>query len=163
MSDSWDPDHHRAETTRYFEDLEIGETFPLPSRTQTSGIFTAFQAVSGDNDPIHYDVEYCRRRGHRDMLAHGMQVLVQSAAGAGTFPSVVADSLIAMLEVSGSFLKPVFREDTLYPVLRITDLQSQKTTGVVTMEATIRNQDGTIVMTGAQKYLIRKRRAAGGE
>ena len=40
---------------RYFEDFEVGERFYLPSRTMTEGVFSAFQAASGDNHPIHYD------------------------------------------------------------------------------------------------------------
>ncbi|MYF86491.1 MAG: MaoC family dehydratase, partial [Rhodospirillaceae bacterium] len=106
--------NRNASPSRWLEDFSLGEVYALPSRTQTGGLFAMFQAASGDNDPIHYDAAYCRARGHRDMLAHGMQVMIQSAAGAGTFPSEVADSLIAMLDVSGSFLKPVYREDTLY-------------------------------------------------
>ena len=33
------------------------------------------------------------------MLAHGIQVLMQTAAGAGTFPNEVKDSLIGMIEI----------------------------------------------------------------
>jgi hypothetical protein len=51
--------------------------FVLPSRTMTDAIFLAFQAASGDNHPVHYDVEYCRRHGMPRMLAHGFQVLIQ--------------------------------------------------------------------------------------
>jgi acyl dehydratase len=40
---------------RYFEDFVVGERFYLPSRTMTEGVFSAFQAASGDNHPIHYD------------------------------------------------------------------------------------------------------------
>ncbi|MYF07817.1 MAG: hypothetical protein F4233_08020 [Rhodospirillaceae bacterium] len=91
------------------------------------------------------------------MLAHGMQVMIQSAAGAGSFPSEVADSLVAMLDVSGSFLKPVYREDTLYPQLEIVGLKPQNTTGVIEMRATIHNQDDALVFEGRHRYLIRKR------
>ena len=42
-----------------------------------------FQAASGDNDPIHYDKDFCKSKGHPEMLAHGMQVFIQTAAGAG--------------------------------------------------------------------------------
>jgi len=143
--------------TRYFEDFRIGEKYVIPSRTQTSGLFAMFQAASGDNDPIHYDVEYCRERGHKDMLAHGMQVMIQSAAGAGDFPSEVADSLVGMLEVSGKFLRSVCRGDTLYPELEIVDLTSQNTTGVIGMRATIHNQEDILVFEGMHKYLLRKR------
>ena len=76
-------------TNKYFEDFNIGEKYILPSRTQTSGIFSMFQGVSGDNDPILYDVEFCKQKGHKNMLAHGMQVMCQTAAGARNFPSEV--------------------------------------------------------------------------
>ena len=149
--------NRNASPSRWFEDFSLGEVYTLPSRTQTGGLFAMFQAASGDNDPIHYDAAYCRARGHRDMLAHGMQVMIQSAAGAGTFASEVPDSLIAMLDVSGSFLKPVYREDTLYPQLEIVGLEPQTTTGVIEMRATIHNQDDALVFEGRHRYLIRKR------
>src|SRR5690625_3977563 len=64
---------------RYFEDFEVGEVFTLPSRTMTEALFAAFQLASGDNHPIHYDVEYCRQKGFDHMLAHGFQVVIQTA------------------------------------------------------------------------------------
>ena len=143
--------------SKYFEDFVIGDQYIIPSRTQTSGLFAMFQAASGDNDPIHYDVEYCRQRGHDDLLAHGLQVMIQTAAGAGRFPSEVADSFIGMIEATGKFLSPVYRGNTLYPLLEITDLKEQSNTGVITMRATIHNQEDTLVFEGTQRYLIRKR------
>ena len=143
--------------SRFFEDFKLGEQYIIPSRTQTSGLFAMFQSASGDNDPIHYDVEFCRQRGHDDLLAHGMQVMIQTAAGAGTFPSEVADSLLGMIEVSGRFLHPVYRGNTLYPMLEIVELKDQNTTGVITMHATIHDQNDILVFEGTQRYLIRKR------
>lgn len=116
-----------------------------------------FQAASGDNDPIHYDKEFCKKKGHPDMLAHGLQVLIQTAAGAGSFPSEVRDSLIGLIEVSGKMLKPVYREDTLYPELVVSKLVPQNTTGVLEMKATVKNQKNIIVFEGSHKYLIKKK------
>jgi hypothetical protein len=92
------PEEHRFGPTHWFEDLKLGQTFYINSRTQTEALFAAFQLASGDNHPIHYDREYCRVRGHRDLLAHGLQVAIQGAAGAGIFPHVIGDSLIGFLE-----------------------------------------------------------------
>ena len=142
---------------KFFEDFNIGDKYILPSRTQTSGIFSMFQAASGDNDPIHYDREFCKQKGHKDMLAHGMQVLNQTAAGAGNFPSEVRESLIGMVEVYGKFIKPVYLDDTLYPYLEIDDLITQKTTGIISMKAIIINQNGIKVFEGVHKYLVKKR------
>lgn len=142
---------------RYFEDFEIGETFYIPSRTMTEALFAAFQLASGDNHPIHYDREFCKAHGHRDLFAHGFQMLIQTAAGAGVFPFLVQESLRAFIEQSSRFLAPVYVGDTLYPLLTVADLKPQRTTGVLSLTSTIHNQDGVLVMDGVQRYLVRKR------
>ena len=156
--EAFDPGKHRlSETSRYFEDFALGERFVLPSRTVTEAQFLAFQAASGDNHPIHYDRPYCRAHGHRDLLAHGFQVLIQTAAGAGLFPHLVEDSLMGFIEQSCRFLAPVYAGDTLYPALEVSELRAQRTTGVLGMRSTVHNQDGVLALEGEQKYLLRKR------
>lgn len=157
MSEAFDPAAHRFGPSRYFEDFKVGESFHIPSRTVTEAQFLAFQAASGDNHPIHYDREFCRRHGHPDLLAHGYQVLIQTAAGAGIFPSLVEDSLMGFLEQSSRFLKPVYVGDTLYPRLTVHELKPQRTTGVLTLASTIHNQKRWLVMEGVQKYLLKRR------
>ncbi len=153
----FDPRQHRYGESRWFEDFSVGETFYIPSRTMTDGLFAAFQLASGDNHPIHYDVEYCKARGHKGLLAHGLQVFIQSAAGAGIFPHLVDDSLIAMLGGSFQARGAVYAGDTLYPELEIVEVKPGKTTGVLVMRATVHNQDGELVMEGEHSYLLRKR------
>jgi len=145
--------------SRYFEDFEPGEVFYIPSRTMTDALFAAFQLASGDNDPIHYDLHYCQARGHPQMLAHGMQVMIQTAAGAGTFPQQVAASLMGMIALSGRILEPVYAGDTLYPRLTVSRLEPQSTTGIVTLAAEVWNQASVKVFDGEHSYLIRKRDA----
>jgi acyl dehydratase len=67
---------------RTFEDLKVGDIFRAPSRTLTDAHATAFQAVSADNHPIHYNVEYARSHGHTAPVVHGLQVLAFTAPGA---------------------------------------------------------------------------------
>jgi acyl dehydratase len=151
------PERHELAPTRWFEDFTLGERFPLPSRTMTDALFAAFQLASGDNHPIHYDAHYCARHGHPGLLAHGMQVFIQTAAGAGMFPHCTGDSLVAFTEASCRFLAPVYAGDTVYPDLEIVALEPQTSTGVVTLKATVNKHDGTLVMEGQHKYVIRKR------
>lgn len=153
------PETHKFCESRYFEELRLGERFYLPSRTMTDALFAAFQTASGDNHPIHYDAEYCRRRGHPGLLAHGFQVLIQTAAGAGIFPHVIGDSLIGFIEQSSRFLKPVYSGDTIYPGLEIVGLKPGRTTGVVEVRSTVHNQRGDLCLEGLQSYLVRKRSA----
>ncbi len=155
--ETFSPETHRFAEPRYFDDFRVGERFYNPSRTMTEALFAAFQLASGDNHPIHYDRPYCRARGHRDLLAHGLLVAAQGAAGAGIFPHVVGDSLIAFLDQSSRFLKPVYAGDTLYPMLAISALEPGRTTGVVVLRVTIHNQDKELVMEGEHRYLLRKK------
>ena len=156
---AFDPTQHRLAAPRWFEDFGLGERFLLPSRTMTEALFLAFQAASGDNHPIHYDVEFCRARGMPHMLAHGYQVLIQTAAGAGMFPFMVEDSLIGFLDQSSRFLAPVYVGDTLYGALEVAEIAPNRSTGVIGLASTVHNQKGVLVMDGTQRYLIRKRPA----
>lgn len=157
-ADDFDPAAHRTVPQRAFEDLVVGERFVLPSRTVTDANFAAFQTVSCDNHPIHYDREYCRAHGHENLLAHGLQVLSFTAAGAGLFPHAIGDALIGFVEVQAQFRKAVYAGDTLYPALTVAELKPQRTTGVVTMAATVHNQKRELVLSGRHVYLLRLRR-----
>ena len=146
---------HRIVPAKTFDDLALGDRYPLPSRTLGDGNFTAFQTVSLDNHPIHYDVEYCKALGHPGPLAHGLQVLCFTAAGAGTFPHEIGDALLGMIEVRAKILKSAYPGDTLFPSLEITGLKRQRTTGIVTMSALVTNQRQDRILEGEHVYLLR--------
>lgn len=142
---------------RTFDDLRVGEIFRAPSRTLTDAHASAFQAVSADNHPIHYDVEYARRHGHTAPVVHGLHVLAFTAPGATLFPQYIGDVFIAFTEVSCKFLKEVHAGDTLYSALEIVALTPQGDSGQVTTRATVHNQRGELVLSGEHKYLLRRR------
>jgi len=43
----------------------------------------------------------------------------------------------------------------------VAELLPGRTTGVIVMRSTVHNQHGVLVMDGMQKYLLRRRQAAG--
>jgi len=146
--------HEMCEPKTFFE-LKVGDRFVIPSRTIAGENFAAFQLASGDNHPIHYDVEYCKARGHKNLLAHGFQLLIQCAPGAGTLPQLLGDALIGFVEQSSRFLGPLYLGDTVYPALEITELTPQRTTGVITLRNTVHNQHRELILYGWQKLLVR--------
>ena len=157
MADDFDPAAHRRHETRWFDDFALGERFVLPSRTMTEAIFLAFQAASGDNHPIHYDVEYCRRHGMPHMLAHGYQILVQTAAGAGSFPFMVEDSLMGFIEQSSKFLSPVYVGDTLWAETVVLDSRpsgSRPEAGIIQVGTRGLNQQGDVCVTFRRTAIV---------
>jgi len=153
---TFDPSSFTVVPARTFEDLRVGEIFRAPSRTLTDAHASAFQAVSADNHPIHYDVEYARLHGHTAPVVHGLQVLAFTAPGATLFPQYIGDVFIAFTEASCKFLKEVHAGDTLYSALEIVALTPQGDGGQVTTRATVHNQRGELVLSGEHKYLLRR-------
>jgi acyl dehydratase len=142
---------------KFFEDFVLGETFDIPSKTLTESHFLLFAAITGDNHPIHYDREYCRARGYAERLAHGYLIAVQTVLGASTLSPRLQESIVAFLEQSSRFLKPAFVGDTLHPQLTVTELLPRRTTGLVKLRATVRNQYAELVLEGQHAYIVKKR------
>ena len=91
----FDPVSFTVAQPRRFEDFHVGDVFRAPSRTLTDAHAAAFQAVSADNHPIHYDVEYARRHGHIAPVVHGLQVFDFTAPGPTLFSQYIGDVFVA--------------------------------------------------------------------
>jgi acyl dehydratase len=155
QSRDFDPVSFSVVPPRRFEDLRVGDVFRAPSRTLTDAHAAAFQTVSADNHPIHYDAEYARRHGHVAPVVHGLQVFAFTAPGATLFPQYVGDIFVAFTSASCKFLKEVHAGDTLYPALEIIALTPQGDVGIVTTRATVHNQRGELVLDGEHQYSLK--------
>lgn len=156
MPESFDPRDFALTPPRTFSELRVGEIFRAPSRTVTDAHASAFQAVSADNHPVHYDVEWARAHGHAAPVVHGLQVLAFTAPGATLFPHVIGEVFVAFTGLSCRFLGEVHAGDTLYPQLTITGLRPDGEHGVVTASAQVHDQRGTLVLDGEHTYLLRR-------
>lgn len=105
--DGFDPLDFAIVPPRTFEQLVLGEVFRAPSRTLTDAHASAFQAVSADNHPVHYDEVWAKAHGHSAPVVHGLQVLAFTAPGATLFPHVIGEVFIAFTSVSAEFLGEV--------------------------------------------------------
>lgn len=147
---------------RYFDDFRLGERFEAPSRTLTDAHFLFFAGLTGDNHPIHYDVEFARERtAFGRPLAHGLLLSALTALGAGALAPYVHESMIAFLEQRSRFRAPAFVGDTVYPSLEVSELIPKDGRGVLKLRATITNQRGETVLEGEHVYLVRRRGAGG--
>ena len=106
-------------TTKYFEDFELGEKFDIPSKTLTDAHFLFFSGMTGDNHPLHYDDEYARATRFGKRVTHGLLVTAMGAVGASTLSPLVEGSIVAFIEQSSRFLKPVLIGDTIKPELEV--------------------------------------------
>ena len=158
-NESFNPDTFLIVPAKTFEDLKIGDIFRAPSRTLTDAHASAFQTVSCDNHPVHYDKEWAQQRGHSAPVVHGLQVLAFTAPGATLFPHYIGEVFIAFTGLSCQFLKEVHSGDTLYSALEIRELIPNGKTGTVIAGVSVYNQRGELVLSGEHQYLLRTQQA----
>lgn len=144
----------------YFEDFQVGQRFRTPSRTMTEAHFLFFAALTGDNHPIHYDHEYGKKTRFGGTLAHGLLLAGMTALGASNLSPATEDSVVAFIEQSSRFLKPVLIGDTLRVELEVSEVEPRKTTGLVRMKTFMTNQRGEMVLEGSHSYIFKCRAPA---
>src|SRR5258706_4775067 len=98
--------------------LKPGDGIASPSKTLTDANFLFFAGLTGDNHPIHYDVEYAAKTKFGKPLAHGLLLASLTALGASP-PTDRIDGFV-FVEYGCKFLKPVAVAHTVKPML--TDL-----------------------------------------
>jgi acyl dehydratase len=143
--------------TKYFEEFQLGETFYSPPKAMTDEHFLSFAAITGDSHPIHYDDEYAKTTRFGKRVAHGLLVTAMTAVGASTLSPLLEGSIVAFVEQSSRFLKPVFIGDTLFPELEVSELVPKTEVGLLRLRTQIKNQRGEVVLEGMHVYLIKKR------
>jgi acyl dehydratase len=151
----FDPLDFAIVEAKTFEDLLVGDVFRAPSRTLTDAHSSAFQAISADNHPVHYDAVWAKAHGHSAPVVHGLQVLAFTAPGATLFPHIIGEVFIAFTGLSCTFTAEVHSGDTLYSQLVIASLETLSDRGIVTTEVTVRNQHGDVVLRGEHEYSLR--------
>jgi acyl dehydratase len=146
-----------AATTKYFEDFQVGETFQIPAKTMTAAHFLFFAGLTGDHHPIHYDDEYAKITRFGKRVAHGLLLTALTAVGASTLSSVLEGSMVALVEQSARFLKPVLIGDTITPELEVSEVIPKTDVGLLRLTTRVKNQRSETVLEGMHAYLIKKR------
>jgi len=73
------------------------------------------------------------------------------------YDSTLEGSIVAFVEQSSRFLKPVLIGDTITPELEVTELVPKTDVGLLRLTTRVKNQRGEVVLEGMHAYLIKKR------
>ncbi len=152
---AFDPRNYPVVPPKRFEDLKVGDVFRAPGRTLTEALTSAFQAVSLDNNPRHYNDVYAKSIGLKAALIQPIQVLSFCVPGATLFSDYVENVLEAFTGLSCDFLVDSFVGDTLYPELKIAELTPRNGKGYLVMAIAVTNQRGQVVLSGRESYRLR--------
>ena len=153
--DHFDPSKWLIVPAKTYDDLKVGDVFRCPSRTLTDAHTSAFQAVSADTHPRHYNAAYAQAHGMPTMLIQPFQLLAMTAPGASLFTHYVGESIAGLKGVSCEFGQDTYVGDTMYPALEIQELKKEGGKGHVLMDIVIYNQKGQLVLSGHQKFELK--------
>lgn len=138
-----------------YADIDAGFVYVTPPRLVTEADIDAFSTLSGDVGPVHrYSAWAVTNTTFPSRVAHGW--LVSSIAGC--LPT--GDEgwrVIALLEASRSFLRPVFPGDTVHTEFEVMSkwLSSGRPGfGTVHLEVRVRNQELDVVQRGRDLILM---------
>ena len=153
MAYSYEPHH--------YEDFEEGEEFISVGRTVTESDFVMHSALSGDWTELHTNTEYVEETQFDGRIAQGPMTFVQ-ATGLIYRSGIVERTAVAFLGMNYMDLpNPVYIDDTLSLEMVVTERKelSRDDAGLVVIDCTLTNQDGTVVFEGDVKFLIKRRDA----
>lgn len=148
------------EITRYFEDIEIGESRTTFGRTITETDFVVHAGHTGDFFPHHMDAVFMAGSEFGQRIAHGTMVF---SIGIGLTATVINPVAFSYGYDRLRFIRPVFIGDTIrtrVTAARKEDDPKRIDAGRLFETVEVLNQDDRTVLACEHIYIIQKRGAA---
>jgi 3-hydroxybutyryl-CoA dehydratase len=140
----------------YFDDFHVGQKFVTKARTVTEADVVNFAGLSWDHNQLHTDAEYAARTGFGRRIAHG---ILGIAIHSGLAYRLTEESILAFLELTWQFKRPIFIGDTIHVEQVVKEMRdtSKEDRGILTFEKELINQHREVVQTGTTTILLAKR------
>lgn len=133
-------------------EIKEGQVFTTPTKTLTDAHFLFFSGLTGDNHPIHYDVEYAKATKFGAPLAHGLLLAGMTALG-GSDASFQIEGFV-FVEQGSRFLKPAKIGDTIHTRLTVEKIWQDGKRRYVRFATAMLNQHDETVLEGFHVYQI---------
>ena len=128
-----------------FAEIEIGMEASFRAEV-TQDKMDAFRAITQDENPLHTEEAFARRKGYPSCVAYGMLTASFLSTLAGVYlPG--ENSLIHSVETK--FVKPVFPGDMLLVQGKVKE--KNELFSVITLQVTVTNQRGEKVLRGSMQ------------
>jgi acyl dehydratase len=114
------------------------------SRTVTAADIELFTEISGDRNPLHYDLEAAK-------ASRFGEIVVQGGVTSAILNAVAAERLpgpgTVFLNVNWDFVAPVRPGDTITGRVEVTEVRTDKP--ITKLHTTVTRDDGTVVLRGS--------------
>lgn len=142
---------------RFFDELEVGTVYAhRPGRTLTEADNVLFSTLTMNTQPLHLDAAYSAGQPYGARLVNSMLTLAVMVGQ--SVSQLTQGTLVAQLGLTDiAFPHPLFHGDTLYSQTRVASKRlsgSRPGQGIVSLQHTGTNQDGTVVATFSRTALM---------
>ncbi len=144
---------------KYFEDFEEGMEFLTLGRTMTEADIVNFSGFTGDFNPLHTDAQYASKSIFGGRIAHGMCGF-SMATGLLIRLNILEGTIVAFYGIDEwRFRAPIKIGDTIHVLAKVVEKKESKKErqGLISFMIDVVNQDGTSVMGGVVKVIMKKR------
>jgi acyl dehydratase len=147
-----------GQNARYYDELNIGDSWESPRRTITEADVVMFAALSGDYNPIHTDEEFAKTTQFGGRILHGPAAFA-IATGLESRLGIKEGTAIAFLGMTWDLRAPVKIGDTIRVRQRVASKRETRkpSTGIVNFQVEILNQRNEIVQEGEWKIMMIRR------
>jgi acyl dehydratase len=100
--------------------LKKGQKWAINRRFSQEEVLL-FARLSGDNNPLHHDLEFCKTTIFKQPICHGM-------LGASLFSNLLGNNIKGSIYISQTlkFLRPVYIDEDIQAILIIRDIMPEK-------------------------------------
>lgn len=143
----------------YFEDFEVGRTYPTYSRTITEADLVMFCALVGYKTPMFIDEHYAKKTRFGGRIVPSSLTMAYSTA---MTESYFRTTIVAHLASNNAkFHAPVRPGDTITTDVEVVSKESKSLkSGVVVFRDHVTNHDGVLVYSVEKTVLISRRPSA---
>lgn len=144
---------------KYLEDFEEGMEFLTLGRTMTEADIVNFSGFTGDFNPLHTDAQYASKSMFGGRIAHGMCGF-SMATGLLVRLNILEGTIVAFYGIDEwRFRAPIKIGDTIHVLAKVVEKKESKkeSQGLIALMLDVMNQDGTSVMGGVVKVIMKKR------
>lgn len=141
----------------YYEDIEPGYRHKTPGRTISQADIVLFAGLSGDQNPIHTDAEFCKTTPFGRPIAHGLLV-VSILSGLLERTGIQEGTIVAVRRVTDlEFTRAVFPGDTIHGEIEALEKKPRPDSGLVKFRMTCFNQRAEAVLSLVYEVILKRR------
>lgn len=145
---------------RYWEDIEVGDSYTTPGRTVTETDLVMFAGLTGDYMGFHTDEEFAKDTIYGERIAHGLMGLAYMQ-GLKTWVHTGIASM-GSLGWTVNFRAPIKVGDTITVQFHIASKRptSKPDRGIVHVACELHNQHGQLLQDAEHRRMVRRRPAS---